>query len=103
MPLYITEYSDLAKDRIGYHVAAGLEPAIAEQEIAVGGVSTASAAFNEKTAFVMVHAEEACHLKFGAASGSVTAVTTAHRMAAGETRYYGVQPGGYLKLAVIAG
>lgn len=103
MPLYITEYAELARDRHSFHIAAGLEPAIAGQEVAVGAGSVESAAFNELTAFVMVHAEEAAHIKFGLASGAVTAVTTAHRMAAGETRFYGVPPGGLYQLAVIAG
>lgn len=98
MPVYITEYAALARDRFDFHIAAGKEPAIAEQVRTVSGASAQSSAFNEQTAFVMVHASEACHLAFGS---NPTAATTAHRMGAGETRFYGVITGH--KLAAIAG
>lgn len=98
MPVYITEYAALARDRFNFHIAAGKEPAIAEQVRTVSGASAQSAAFNEQTAFVMVHTSEAAHLAFGT---NPTATTNAHRLGAGETRFYGVYPGH--KLAAIAG
>jgi hypothetical protein len=94
---YITEYEALARDRFNYHIAAGAEPAIAEQRVDNTGASTQSAAFNERTAFIMVHTDGICSIKIGA---NPTALVTGHRMAAGETRFYGVQPGH--KIAVIA-
>jgi type IV pilus biogenesis protein CpaD/CtpE len=100
MPLFITEYRDLARDTGHNHIAAGMEPAIAEQTITVSASSTQSAAFNAQTSFVMVHAQEATCLKWGT---NPTAVTSAQRMAAGETRYVGVPPGKSFKVAAIAG
>jgi hypothetical protein len=98
MPLFVTEYANLARDLGGYGVAAGVEPANAEQTVVVTGASTQSNAFNERTAFLMVHAQEACCVAWGV---NPTAVTTAQRMAAGETRFTGVPPGRSFKIAVI--
>jgi len=98
MALFLTEYSSLASDSFSYGIAAPMEPAVAEQTVAVGGSSTQSAAFNASTSFVMVHAQEACCLKWGT---NPTAVNTAQRMGAGETRFVGVKPG--YKVAVIVG
>lgn len=100
MPVYITEYAELARDAFSFHVPAGKEPAIAEQQRTVSGASAQSSAFNNETAFIMVHTSESAHLAFGT---SPTAVTTAHKLAAGETRYYGVPKGKSFKLAAIAG
>lgn len=98
MPVYVTEYARLARDGNNFHVAAGAEPAVANQLRTVSGASAQTAAFNEQTAFVMVHTTEIVCLAFGA---DPTAVTTAHRVAAGETRFYGVNAGD--KLAAIVG
>lgn len=98
MPVYITEYRALARDGFEFHVAAGAEPNLAEQAITVSGTSAQSSAFNGSTAFVMVHTSEVVCLKFGV---NPTAVTTAHRLGSGETRFYGVVPG--QKLAAIVG
>lgn len=98
MPLYITEYAFLARDGANYHIAAGREPAIAEQTVSVSGTSAQSSAFNAQTRFVMIHASESLHLLFG---DNPTAVVTKHKMASGETRFYGVNPGD--KVAAIAG
>ena len=98
--IYITEYAELARDAFNYHVAAGKEPNLAEQKIANPAASTQSNALNERTAFVMVHASAAAHIAFGA---NPTAATTGHRLAAGETRFYGVVPGAGHKIAAING
>jgi hypothetical protein len=98
MPVYVTEYKALARDGFNFHMAAGVEPNVAEQVRTVSGASAQTAAFNAQTAFVMVHTTEIVCLKFGA---DPTAVTTSHRMGAGETRFYGVTPGH--KLAAIVG
>jgi hypothetical protein len=100
LALFLTEYASLAKDSFGYEAAAGMEPSVNEQNVAVGGGSVQSAAFNEQTSIVMVHAQEACCLKWGL---NPTAVNTNQRMAAGETRFVGVPRGKSFKVAVIAG
>lgn len=73
-----------------------VEPAIAEQNVAIGGTSTQSAAFNTNTRFVRVHTDVLCAVKFGA---NPTAVATAHRMADESTEWLAVS-GGH-KVAVI--
>jgi hypothetical protein len=96
MPLFLTEYMDVAKDRGSNFIAAGMEPSVAEQSITLTGTSQQSAAFNERTAFVMVHAQEAACLAWGT---NPAADTAKQRMAAGETRFYGVPPGKSFKVA----
>ncbi|MEQ1888641.1 MAG: hypothetical protein ABL951_05605 [Alphaproteobacteria bacterium] len=85
--IYITEYAEQARDTKGHLLPAGLEPAITDQRVGNAGASAQSAALNERTKFVMIHADSICSIKFGL---NPTAVVTAHRMGAGETRYYGV-------------
>ena len=93
--LYITEYQRLAAAQ-GAQVAAGQEPSVAEQNVAIGAGSLASAAFNARTNFVRLHSDAICSVAFGAAP---TAVATAKRMAANQTEFFGVNPG--QKVAVI--
>lgn len=95
--LYITEYINIITDDKLNSVAAPHEPNNGEQHVAIGGASAQSAAFAAATNFVMVHTDAICSLAFGP---DPTAVTTAHRMAANETRFVGVIPG--QKVAVIA-
>lgn len=94
--LYITEYA-MCNDS-----GAPLEPAVAEQTVAIAAGSAASAALNAETAFVRLHTDAICSVKFGTAP--VAAATNA-RMAAGETRLHSVRrvadAGSRLKVAVI--
>lgn len=94
--IYVHEYARQPLDRAGQLVPAGEEPALASYQVAIGVGSAQSAAFNAKTKFISVHADAICSVKFGA---NPTAVATEGRMAANETRYFGVQPGD--KIAVI--
>ena len=97
MPLFITEYRDLAKDTGSNFIAAGIEPALADTSFTVPGQS---AVFNEQTSFVMIHAQEATCLAWGTAP---TATTAKQRMAAGETRYVGVPQGKGFRVAAVLG
>lgn len=98
MPLFITEYHRLARAADGPMVAAGQEPAVANQKLNVAALPDVSAPFADKTSFVMVHTTEPVHLAFG---DTPEATTNAHRLGAGETRFYGVSPGH--RLSVVAG
>lgn len=98
--IYITEYSHLARDANNWQVAAGAEPALVEQKISNPAASTQSSALNARTAFVMVHASAAAHIAFGT---NPTAAVTGHRLAAGETRFYGVPLNASYKIAAING
>jgi len=94
--LYITEYAEQGRDSNGAILPVGMEPAIAAQGVSIGASSTASSAFNGNTRFVLLHTDAICSVAFGV---SPTAVATANRMGAGESRFYGVLPGH--KVAVI--
>ena len=94
--VYISEYQSLAIDLTGRHCAAGEEPAIASQKIAIGGSSAQSAAFDDTTKIARIHADEVCSIVFGA---DPTATSAGARLAAGQTEYFGVKPGH--KVAVI--
>lgn len=96
MALDITEYGSMATDVPGNRLPCGQEPAVLTQQVAIGGASAQSAAFNGSTRFIRVHADAACRLAFGA---DPTASAASMRMAAGSTEYFGVRPGH--KLAVI--
>jgi len=100
MPLFITEYRDLARDIGSNFIAAGMEPSIAEQAITASGTTAQSAVFNAQTAFVMLHAQEAACVAFGT---NPTATTVKQRIGAGETRFVGIPPGKSFRLAVILG
>ncbi len=77
--LYITEC-----------VMQGLMPAVAEQSIDIDVESKPSAAFNEKTKFVMVHSEVPCSLAFGV---EPKADAKYHRLGEEQDRWYSVQTG----------
>src|SRR5438067_670914 len=97
--LYITEIHDLANANGGKDTQApivGSGTTVVEQKVTIGGASAQSAAFAPSTHFIMVHSDAICSLAFGT---NPTALATAHRMAANETRFYGVAKGD--KLAVI--
>lgn len=98
--LSVTEYEKIGTDKYSVIIAAPLEPPIAAGNVAIGGASVQYAVFNERTAFVELHAQEATCIAFGT---NPTAVTTARRMAAGETRFYAVPVNKAFRLAAIAG
>lgn len=95
--LDITEYQELAFAGRGHLIPAGQEPAILNQQVAIGASSAQSAALSDVTQFVRIHADVSCRIKIGT---NPTASTSSMRMAAGGTEYLGVVPG--LKIAVIA-
>ena len=95
--LYITELRNVGYDGTSSPVMAPTVPGVVEQAVAIGGVSAQSAAFDGQTRFVLVNTDTACCLAFG---DNPTALTTRHRLAANETRFYSVTAGS--KVAVIA-
>ena len=99
--LFITEYADAVPAGLGQFLPLGVEPALAEQKVAIGA-ETDSAALNVKTRFVRIHAEAACCIAVGVAP---TATVDAHRLPAGAVEYFGVTPtnenGIALKISVI--
>jgi hypothetical protein len=86
--VYISEYDRIVVTSTG-RPGIPIEPAIAEQQVAIAVGSTQSAAFNVKTKYVRVAADAICSIKIGV---NPTAVATAKRMAAGQTEYFGLDP-----------
>ena len=105
--LYITEFSNAAMAGLVSPTSAFPLPAplvsgdsavMVEQHVTIGGSTTQSAAVAATTTFVMLNCDNACSLAWGT---NPTAVATAQRMGANETRFYGVPPGKAYKVAVI--
>lgn len=99
--LYIDEYKDIPTlTSWGAMPQAPKAPPLATQHLTISGSSAPSAAFNASTNFVLVHTDSICSIAFSDTSTPPTAVTTASRMNANETRFYGVRGGG--TMAVIS-
>ncbi len=88
--LYVSEYARQVRDLAGYLIPTPEEPALAQQQVVVGGGSLSSSAFNASTTFIMVHTDVICHIAIGAAP---TATSSFMRMAANQTLFFGVTPG----------
>lgn len=95
---YIREYQNIAQMHGG--VAIGQEPALTNQNVAVGASHAESSPFQSSTRMVRVHVDTISCINIGP-PGSTIAVTTAGRMAANQTEYFGVVAGHVL--SVIAG
>lgn len=87
--LYITEFSRMGVDHGGLQSGAPVMPGLAEHRLEIGALSVSSPPFREQTRIVMVHVTHACCVAFGA---KPEADQKLHRLAANETRFYGVSP-----------
>lgn len=96
--LYVAEYAELPVGPAGRVGQMPMEPPVAEQTVAIAGVSAASLAFNTKTRFVRLHTDAICSVVFGAAP---VATAVNGRLAANQTEYRAVPPGASYKVAVI--
>lgn len=95
--LYITEFQTVGRDH-NNGMSVAFTPAITGQIVVNTGGSTQSAAFSDKTRLVRLMTDSICSVKFGT---NPTATTADPRMAANQTEYFAVQPGGGMKVAVI--
>jgi hypothetical protein len=101
----VTEYEHIASSGRGYNIPVGMEPAITNQQIAVGGATAAIAnPLNDRTRFIRVHSDLPVRIEVGGVS--VEAATTSKRLAAGVDAYFGIpepnqRPAGGMKVAVI--
>jgi hypothetical protein len=96
--LYITECKSLGWAPLGGQlVQAPHMPPVNEQKLSITTTSTASTTWTANTFMVMVETDATCSLAWtSSATVTATATTSAQRMAAGETRFYMVDPGGSL-------
>jgi hypothetical protein len=102
--LYITEFSRTTVTGVtgpATQIAtpAPLVPPVAEQAISLSGTSAQCAAFQNDTTLVMISTDAPCCLAWGT---DPTATLSAQRMAANETRFYGIPKGETMKLAAIS-
>jgi len=95
--LYVTEFSSLTPTTEGGAAQVARAPVVVDQSpVTIAGGSLQSAAFNAETKYVRLHCDAICSIAFGS---NPTATAANMRMAAGQTEYFGVQPG--MKVAVI--
>lgn len=95
--VYISEYANgaLTDGQLSNFV---MEPAVAEQTVAITAGSVQSAAFNPTTRFVRLRTDAICSVRFGT---NPTATATSSRMPAATETIVGVQQGLSQKVAVI--
>jgi hypothetical protein len=98
--LYVTEFSRIERqDGLpGAIVQIAQQPPVAEQTVSISGTSAQSSAFNANTRFVRLHTDAICSVEFGT---NPTATTAKARLAANQTEYFAVNPGGSVIVAVI--
>lgn len=97
--LYITEFAQCGRELNGTQLMTPMEPPVAEQKIAIGATSAASALFNAATRVVRLHADAICSVAFGAATPAATVANM--RLAAGQTEYFTIPAGSALMVANI--
>jgi|GEM_PF-4084175 len=95
--LYVSEFVSAASAIGTANPPVCPQPALAIQKIAIGGASVQSSAFNARTKAVMLVADGACHVLFGA---DPTATAASMLIPANVPIVFGVISGG--KLAVIS-
>lgn len=104
--LYVTEYQGVGQvdpggaEGTAYFATAQAPkgPALAEQKVAITGVTAQSAAFNRFTKLVRLHTDVVCSISIGGTNPAAT--TSSARLAANQTEYFSVDPGD--KVAVIS-
>ena len=98
--LPISEFSGQAiNDRGGLSPVAQL-PTITSQAVPFAGVSVQSSALNASTTLIRIATDTACRILTGVNPTALAASSLP--LAAGQSEYFGVAPGGTLKIAVIA-
>ena len=91
--LYVTEFGEMGNPPLSADI--GGVPQVARMpsigtQVVTFTTSTASATFNDRTRFIRVHTDAACHITVAA---SPTATTSMLKMVADQTEYFAVTPG----------
>lgn len=96
--LYVTEFADVVRPPNSASPPFGALQSLATDQAPITfSTSTQSAAFAATTRFIRIHTDSICSIAYGS---NPTATTANFRMAAGQTEYFGVNPGD--KIAVIS-
>ena len=96
--LNVREYTTMAQV-IGPAPLA-MEPALARQNVNIGGGSVASNPFNALTRYVRLNTDVSCRVEFG--RSPVADLLLSARCAANQTVYFSIPEGGGFSVAVIA-
>lgn len=94
--LYVAEFKDLASDGKGHKVSAPKWPALAQNTMDFTS-SEQNLTLQGATNFARIHADAACHINIGT-SGTPTATTSMAKLAADQTEFVGVPPGGVIRV-----
>lgn len=101
--VYITEFEKLAREDFGGPtgvVQTPLEPALANQTVAITASSVQSAQLNPQTRVIRIHTDAICHIDVGK---DPNASTTKRRLPANAIEFIGIPPNTAFKIAVITG
>jgi hypothetical protein len=96
---YVTEFAQLMPSPVGGQGQIAMQPAIASTAVSFTATHGESAAFNAATRLVRIHVDGIASVQFGTAPTAVAG--TDFRMAAGQTEYFGVPPGGSYKVSFV--
>ena len=94
--LYVAEFNGLGVDSSGHKVSAPKWPALNQSTLDYS-VSEQSLTLSGSTHFLRIHADAACHINIGT-SGTSTATTSMARLAADQTEFVCVPPGGVIRV-----
>ena len=97
--LYIAEFKELGTAGSGHKVSAPKWNAITQTAVDYSG-GEQSHTLSGSCHFVRLHTDDVCHINIGS-SGTPAATTSMARMAADQTEFAAVPPGG--RIRVIAG
>lgn len=97
--LYIAEFKSLGKDGDGHRVSAPRWPALIQTAVSYAG-GEQSHTLSSSANFARIHTDAICHINIGV-SGTPAASTSTARLAADQTEFVAVPPGGVIR--VIAG
>ncbi len=92
--LYITEFTGLGQFNSQIFQGAPACPPVTNQKLTITTTSTASSTFSSTTHLIQVETDAICSLAFSTTTDTtVSATTSAMRLAAGDARLYSVNPG----------
>ena len=97
--LYITEYSEIARDITANLLPLPKEPPVAEQVIDIGPSSVQSNNLHENTRFVRLNAAANCSIAIG---DNPTATNNSRRISANSTVFFSIPTDTAVSIAVIS-
>ncbi len=94
---YISEFNVVGGTG-NYPIQAAQQPPIADQIVSITAGALLSNPFSAHTMLVRIETDSVCSFLFGLPGSSPSATTSNARMAANQTEYFNVQPGGVVSV-----